>query len=330
MTRESHLHAITDAEADVLGLRVEAMQRFRARYTFSAESQRAMVGGLRRLARSFSAGRYDERTFPWEILVDQDMAGEMWRTVASRYGRATALKDASALRVLLRYYRDVRLLTHDQYADAISFETRGRSAASKPGRYLTPDDISNLVVACGNNTSLTTRVRDVALLLTLASTAARRSELAAVRLDETHLDQQRLWLTHTKNGQPRDAWLAPATVAALQQWIDIRGHAGDYLLAPLSRTGRPLTDRPISGHQIWKVVRRRADEAGLDGVTPHDFRRFVISQLLPTTDIALVSRIVGHSNPNTTAKYDRRPAEMCREAIATLQLPDWESIAGVA
>ncbi len=38
-------------------------------------------------------------------------------------------------------------------------------------------------------------------------------------------------------------------------------------------------------------------------------------------DLALVARIVGHSNPAITATYDRLPDSRCRDAVASLNLP---------
>ncbi len=57
-------------------------------------------------------------------------------------------------------------------------------------------------------------------------------------------------------------------------------------------------------------------------MAPHDLGRYVVSTLLTTHDLALVSRIVGHSDPVTTMGYDMRPAEQMRAAVATIKLPE--------
>lgn|GEM_PF-3515741 len=90
---------------------------------------------------------------------------------------------------------------------------------------------------------------------------------------------------------------------------------------------RPLIDHgPLSAFQIWKIVRGRAAEAGFEGITPHDMRRFLITHLLESVDIVMVAKVVGHRQTATTAKYDRRPDVAQRDAIAALDLPPLQTV----
>ena len=304
---DTHLHALSAAEADALTLRAEALNLFRARYRHNPQSERAMVGALRRLARTFSNEKLDEATFPWEVLVDEDLSATMWSTVAAGYARRTATKDASALRIMLHFCRRVGLLTHEEYHHARGFEAKGGQERPPAGHYLDEDDIGRIITECWNGAGgETTRLRDTALTLCLASTGARGDELTGVRLDCTHLAEQRLWLPRTKSGKPRSAWLHPESVHAVGRWLDVRGHEPGALFVPLSRTG-PLHHRgELSTHQVWKIVRNRARAAGYDGITPHDLRRFVISTLLQRgVDLAMVPRSSG------TRTRPRPPATTC-------------------
>lgn len=205
----------------------------------------------------------------------------------------------------------------------LAVETKGVGEVREPaGTYLTPEDVGCIVRACleGSGTELT-RIRDAALVLTMAGCGAGRLEIGGVHLADAHLTDARLWLGRTKGGRPRDAFLHPTAEDALARWIAVRGAAPGPLFVPLSRS-RPLFDRgALSEHQMWKILTERARQAGLGRVTPHDMRRFLISNLLETVDVTLVARIVGHKRPSATAQYDRRPAAKQREAIATLSLP---------
>lgn len=318
------LHALTDEEAEVLTLRAAALRRFSDRYRHNPESRRAMVGSLRRLATEFTEGAFDERTFPWELVVDADLSEQLWGTVAERYSASTAVKDASALRQMLDCCRRVGLLTYEEYRHATSFTAKDTGRPRSPaGRYLSPRDIGTIVtsVLTGRG-STNTRVRDAALLLTMASSGARGWEVSGAQLHDTHLAESRIWLERTKGGQARNAWLHPMAVEALRRWLVVRGERPGALFVPLSRTGRPLLDHgELSTQQIRKIVHARTEEAGYEGVAPHDLRRFLVSTLLETTDLALVARVVGHKNPATTAGYDRRPLRHQREAVASLELP---------
>lgn len=155
----------------------------------------------------------------------------------------------------------------------------------------------------------------------MAGCGARRLEIAGVRLQDAHLTDARLWLGHTKGGRPRDAYLHPTAVDALTRWITARGSAPGPLFVPLSRSRALVHRGALSEHQMWKILTERARQAGLGRVTPHDMRRFLISNLLETVDVTLLARVVGHKRPSTTAQYDRRPAAKQREAVATLALP---------
>lgn len=320
-TRGAHLHIVTDGEADLVRRRLAAIQELEHRYP-KPESRRAMHGSLDRIARTMSGGRSDASTFPWEVITDEAIAAEVWRSVSEKYAWATARKDAAFLRKMINSCYRQNLMTFQEYRDAIGFEARGGIQPAASGRYLAPEDVRALVSACRvGNVSRRVELRDTALILGLASTGARRSELVQSLRDDIHLDERRVHLTHTKNGREREAWLHPAAARAMDTWLDVLGPTREAVFPALTRVGRPREDAPMSSHQVWRIIKRRADIAGLQGMAPHDLRRYVVSSLLSTHDLALVSRIVGHSDPTTTMKYDRRPAERMRAAVATIQLP---------
>jgi integrase/recombinase XerD len=327
------LHSLTDDEAALLALRAAALQRFRHTYRHNPESERTMVGSLRRLAAEFSEGTCTEVTFPWELIVDADLSEELWSTVGEKYSVATATKDASALRRMLDCCRRVGLLTYEEYRHASAFTAKNVGTPTEPtGTFLAPDDIEAIVTAVlDGKGSPTTRVRDVALLLTLASCGARGWEVTGVQMRDLHLDECRIWLTRTKGGEARHAWLHPLAVAAIRRWLVARGPLAGPLFVPLSRTGRPMLDHGgLSTQQVRKIVHARAGEAGYTGVATHDLRRFLVSSLLQTNDIALVAKVVGHKNPATTAGYDRRPLQHQRDAVASLRLPQLDHILGTS
>lgn len=171
-----------------------------------------------------------------------------------------------------------------------------------------------------------TRVRNVALLTTLAGSGIRGDELTGVDIRDVDLSQRRVWVLG-KGSRERDVWLPPGAVDALRAWVTIRGDAPGALFLPLSRTGRPMPEHgPMSTFQVWKIVRDCGTAAGLTGITPHDLRRYLISHLLDQFDLVLVAGIAGHQKTQTTALYDRRPDERRREAIATVPLPSLATI----
>lgn len=78
----------------------------------------------------------------------------------------------------------------------------------------------------------------------------------------------------------------------------------------------------LTAQTVYDVLRRRSEEAGVEDVSPHDLRRTLIGDLLDAgVDAITVSQIVGHESPDTTKRYDRRPGETRRKALARLHLP---------
>jgi integrase/recombinase XerD len=157
------------------------------------------------------------------------------------------------------------------------------------------------------NVELLIGLRDVALLATLASGALRVSELAHMKL--SHIRRKGnsyIVMVLGKNDvDPREAPLSREAYGHIRSWLSARREEGvdvDYVFTAFDGRGNRLSDRPLSISGIWLIVRKYAKEAGLENVKPHDFRRFVGTQLA-RTDIRQAQKALGHKRLETTARH---------------------------
>jgi integrase len=71
----------------------------------------------------------------------------------------------------------------------------------------------------------------------------------------------------------------------------------------------------LSDQAVYKMVKRRHKEARIKEVSPHDFRKTFVG------DLSTVQKLARHSDPATTARYDRRGERAMREAASHLHVP---------
>ena len=147
-------------------------------------------------------------------------------------------------------------------------------------------------------------LRDTALLATLASSGLRVSELVTL----THSQIRRkgngfVVLVRGKNDvEAREAPLSREAYGHIQAWIEARPIESNYVFTAFDGRGARLSDRPLSPTATWNIVRKYAVEAGLNDVKPHDFRRFVGTQLA-RTNIRNAQKALGHKRLETTARH---------------------------
>ncbi|MCS7227276.1 MAG: tyrosine-type recombinase/integrase, partial [Gloeomargarita sp. SKYB31] len=99
---------------------------------------------------------------------------------------------------------------------------------------------------------------------------------------------------------------------AVVEYLAVRPKVADDRLL-VGRRG-PLTE---SG--VWRIVAKYAREAGVEA-TPHVLRHTFATRLLREAgaDLVVVSDLLGHADPRTTARYVRSNAADREEALERL------------
>lgn len=235
----------------------------------------------------------------------------------ARYDARTANKTLSALRGTLRAAWRLGLMTADDYMAAVDVENvKGARPDQAAGRALSMGEIMALVATCHDGTAAGSR--DAALLGVAYAGGLRRAELAGLQLADYHAG---VLTVHGKRNKVRTVPMAAGVVAALADWLQLRGAAPGPLFLRVDKIGRILGEG-LTPAGVRSIMAKRAAAAGVADFTPHDLRRTFAGDLLDAgADLATVQKLMGHASPTTTAGYDRRGERAKADAVKRLHFP---------
>lgn len=286
-------------------------------------SRRPQKQALDLVASLLTSGSADCLTLNWAALRYQHTAAVRGRLL-DRYAPATANRILSALRgVLEQAWLLGEMSAEDYHRAARLSPVPGETLPA--GRELLTEEIGSLIQNCIEDGS-PIGIRDAAIISILFGAGLRREEITKLNLED-YSPEGAKFVIRGKRSKQRVAYLGDGALAALVTWLEIRGKDAGPLFVPLKRGGNLLHGRRLSPQSIYYLLKVRARKAGVKPFTPHDLRRTFVSKLLGAgVDIAIVAKMAGHSNIQTTARYDRRPEETKPRAAKLLQIPYVEDL----
>ncbi len=256
-------------------------------------------------------------TFPWADLRYAHTQA-VRSVLVERYAPSTTNKHLSALRGVLKQCYRLGLMSPDDYRLAIDLPP-ARGSRLPAGREITAGELRALFGVCTATDSPAGR-RDAALLGLLYGAGLRRAEVAALNLDRFDAEPGVVRVLG-KGNKERSVPLPKGTKVAVLRWLEVRGDAPGPLLTRVKKGGK-VELVGLTPQAVWKRVQRRATQAGITNVTPHDFRRSFVSHLLEAgADLSVVQQLAGHASPVTTARYDRRGDAAKAKAASLLHVP---------
>lgn len=188
----------------------------------------------------------------------------------------------------------------------------GRAQAPNPARWLTYDEaFGRLVPACQDGTLI--GLRDE-LVIRFGLAGMRKAEIVQLTWPNLARLPEVEWTG--KGNRPRRLVLGPAFLDTLDRWRDAYPNPSPDapVVCRSAGTVRPRIDwgtgyRPET-NVLHKIVTRRAEQAGLGHVAPHDLRRSAAAILHRTTDdsgahhfdLLDIQKVLGHSDPATTMR----------------------------
>jgi len=101
---------------------------------------------------------------------------------------------------------------------------------------------------------------------------------------------------------PREAPLSQEAFMLIDAWLARRPIASAAVFTSFAGRGVRPSATPMSPAAVWQAGQRYAAAVGLAHVKPHDFRRFVGTDLAKR-DIRQAQTALGHSRIETTAKH---------------------------
>jgi len=297
--------------------------------SLSPGSRRTMKGALDAMAHLLTSGRCDALSLDWSEVRFQHGAA-LRAVLAERYAPATANKMLAAWRGTLKAAWRLGVLNSEDYGRAADLgSVRGETLPK--GRALAGGELRALLSVCANDvykdaTPRPAGVRDAAILCVLYGGGLRRSEIIGLDVADYDVQNGALTVRRGKGSKARITYLPSGGQSRLNRWLELRAQRElpleGPLFHPIHRSGKIFEGR-MTDQAILALLQRRALGAGIRAFSPHDLRRTFISDLLDAgADIATVQKLAGHSNVQTTARYDRRGEVAKQRAASLLHIPE--------
>lgn len=289
-------------------------------------SKRTMVSPLNRAACILNpslAGKDAWEAIPWGQLTALVVRMVMAKLDGSP---ATRNKALAALKGVVRIGWELRLISSDEKERILSIKGDAGSREIA-GRYVPTGEVWGLLKVCAEDNS-PAGVRDAAMLALTAATGARRAEIASIQTENVQRPEANRFEIKIigKRNKERTLFVVGNAALALADWMALRGGAGDCTTGPLfcaiRKGGAVMPESPVSTTALDKILAKRSRQAKVADLDWHDLRRTTASNLLDAgADISTVAGILGHSNVQTTARYDRRGARAKIKASELLTVP---------
>jgi len=160
------------------------------------------------------------------------------------------------------------------------------------------------------NTDIISGLRDRALIGLMVFSFARVSAVTRMRVEDYYQNGKRWWFRlHEKGGKRHDVPAHHNAEAYIDAYLEAAGIVGQKK-SPLFRTidkHRQLTESPMYREDVLRMIKRRANDAGLPLTTCcHTFRATGITAYLENGGtIENAQAIAAHESPRTTKLYDR-------------------------
>jgi site-specific recombinase XerD len=245
---------------------------------------------------------------------------------------------------LLQDDDDIKLLLSGDQREEISSRAERALLAKKPrgeraagietGRYIPEPEFNMLIDVCLADDTYA-GIRDRAMFALAYSIGPRVHEVAGLKVTDVTLvkgDELMFEVRIIGKGN-KERSVKPVLVGGaaryLHEWLLLRDTTSGALFCYITRPGKgsgakgvlSRKDAHLTTDALVKILEKRQQQAGLEHLSWHDFRRTYISDLINQYDLVTAQKIIGHSSTSITAKYDRTWQDKAKEAARIRVIP---------
>lgn len=256
-------------------------------------------------------------TYPWANMEYAELVS-LRSHLQENHAPNSANRALAAIRQIVLIARRLGLISAEKCT--LLREIPGVRGEREPsGRALEKEEVQAMFQAAGYKTSQWHARRNSAMLVLLFGAGLRREEICQARRENLRQesDGQYVLVARGKGNKERTIPLPLTSNPALEPWLRIRGTEPGYLFSP-----RGQAEKKYQPEVFYTWVKRLARRAGMTDFSPHDGRRTYISNLLDNgADLAVVARLAGHAQVETTRRYDRRDVRSMKRAVNLISYP---------
>lgn len=229
-----------------------------------------------------------------------------WIASISHLSSATVAQKISAIK---SYFKFLKMYGEIESNPAIEIESP--SIKNKVKQYMSKEDIKAMIDNARN-------VRDVAVILTYATTGMRFSELESITLAEWHemiSNGVNYIKILGKGSKERNVYFNQQTIDAIERYLRNRHIASKWLFA--SNEGNQIARQNMSN--MLKTTARRAGIVFADDISNHAMRAACASIMSENgVPVAVIRDTLGHSSIAVTSRYIKTSEKAINNANATM------------
>lgn len=232
-----------------------------------------------------------------------------WVESIHDFSSATQARKISAIKNYFKYLGRMEIITKNpaEYLEPVPIKNKEKFA-------ITGNQVRDMI-------DYATNYRNKAIIMTYATTGMRVSELINITYDQYVNKVNDTIIIKGKGEKERKIYFAPETIEMIDKYIRVRNTSIKMTNSPylfVSSWGNKMDVKNLNS--MLKLCAKKAGIENWEDVSNHYLRvAFATMQSEAGTSIEVVQELLGHSNINTTKRYEKISSSRAREAMQSVK-----------